>query len=392
MRIISEDILNIPGYWVVEAKREDEQHYSLVPRSKAKCPHCKGRTLTKKDQKVRRVQHENTALRRTFLHIRCGKYRCHECGRYFWQRLPAILPYNRKTEPLRKQVAHEAMLGVTKKDIAFDFKIGQASVYRYFLQELHLLSQEILSYECPRVLGIDEHFFTKKKGYVTTLCDIKNHRIFDILPGRSEKSLERFFLKLKHRERCKVVCMDLAESYRHLIRRFFPKAKIVSDRFHVIRVVNQHFMATWKSLDPKGKKNRGLLSLMRRHEHKLSPEQQRRLRTYLQSFPALEAIYDFKQELCQLLNAKKKNKQDCKRMIPEFLGAITQLQASCFDSMVTLGNTLESWQEEVVRMWRFSWSNGMTEGFHNKMKMLVRRAYGFRNFENYRLWVRILCR
>jgi hypothetical protein len=68
-------------------------------------------------------------------------------------------------------------------------------------------------------------------------------------------------------------------------------------------------------------------------------------------------------------------------MIPRFLGAIEQLQSSCFDSMVTLGNTLDSWQEEVVRMWRFSWSNGMTEGFHNKMKMLVRRAYGFRNFE-----------
>ncbi len=42
-------------------------------------------------------------------------------------------------------------------------------------------------------------------------------------------------------------------------------------------------------------------------------------------------------------------------------------------------------------MWRFSKSNGPTEGFHTKMEMMTRRAYGFRNFENYRLRVLTHC-
>ncbi len=42
-------------------------------------------------------------------------------------------------------------------------------------------------------------------------------------------------------------------------------------------------------------------------------------------------------------------------------------------------------------MWRFSKTNGITEGFHNKMEMISRRAYGFRNFENYRLRVLTHC-
>ncbi|MFM9225007.1 transposase, partial [Legionella pneumophila] len=42
---------------------------------------------------------------------------------------------------------------------------------------------------------------------------------------------------------------------------------------------------------------------------------------------------------------------------------------------------------EIACMWRFSKSNGITEGFHRKMKLIQRRAYGFRNFENYRLRV-----
>lgn len=56
-----------------------------------------------------------------------------------------------------------------------------------------------------------------------------------------------------------------------------------------------------------------------------------------------------------------------------------------------LGKTIEFWQEEIGRMFRFTRSNGITEDFHRKMKLIQRREYGFKNFENYRLRVRILC-
>ncbi len=61
------------------------------------------------------------------------------------------------------------------------------------------------------------------------------------------------------------------------------------------------------------------------------------------------------------------------------------------DGVPKLGRTLAAWQVEIGRMWRFSRSNGITEGFHRKMKLIQRRAFGFRNFENYRRRVRALC-
>ncbi|WP_143145550.1 transposase, partial [Desulfovibrio litoralis] len=70
---------------------------------------------------------------------------------------------------------------------------------------------------------------------------------------------------------------------------------------------------------------------------------------------------------------------------------IKQLKQIPFQPLKTLGKTLESWQEEVACMFRFVKNNGITEGFHRKMKLIQRRAYGFRNFENYRLRVRVLC-
>nr|WP_301280275.1 transposase [Advenella kashmirensis] len=77
-----------------------------------------------------------------------------------------------------------------------------------------------------------------------------------------------------------------------------------------------------------------------------------------------------------------------KQLLPEFLGLLEQFAQS---PARVLASTLKSWLEPIVRVWRFSKSNGITEGFHTKMEMLSRRAYGFRNFENYSLRVLAQC-
>ena len=75
-------------------------------------------------------------------------------------------------------------------------------------------------------------------------------------------------------------------------------------------------------------------------------------------------------------------------MLPQLLGLPDQLQAS---PLRALAKTLQSWLEPIVGMWRFTKNNGITESFHTKMEMMSRRAYGFRNFANYRLLVLTHC-
>lgn len=52
---------------------------------------------------------------------------------------------------------------------------------------------------------------------------------------------------------------------------------------------------------------------------------------------------------------------------------------------------MEEVDEEIARMWRYAKNNGIKEGFHRKMKFIQRRIFGFKNFENYRLRVKVLC-
>ena len=75
----------------------------------------------------------------------------------------------------------------------------------------------------------------------------KNHKVFDVVPGRSKTSFRSYLRRLPGRERVKVVVMDLSETYRRIVRKYFPNARIVADRFHVVRLVNQHFMQIWQA-------------------------------------------------------------------------------------------------------------------------------------------------
>ena len=70
---------------------------------------------------------------------------------------------------------------------------------------------------------------------------------------------------------------------------------------------------------------------------------------------------------------------------------INRLRQADPPQLMQFGETLHAWSEEIARMWRFTRNNGITEGFHTKMEVLQRQAYGFRNFNNYRLRVKIMC-
>ena len=102
-------------------------------------------------------------------------------------------------------------------------------------------------------------------------------------------------------------------------------------------------------------------------------------------------LYQLKQRLCHLLSYQSKTKAQCVRLVKGLLRMIDQPIQSSIKPFNHLAKTLESWQRKIARMWRFTKSNGITEGFHRKMKLIQRRAYGFRNFENYGMRVSLLC-
>jgi transposase len=382
--------LNLPGFSITKTSGSGLVIANVSYKHKPCCIHCKSDNLRLKDSFDRTIRHESIGLRQVALKLTVNKYYCRECHKYFRQRFPGILPYKRSTEALRNEVFTLHTRGMSQSDLSQQYRISASTVERWFQDYYRRGNHEIKERDCPRVLGIDEHFFSRKDGYATTFCDLKKHRIFDVVKGRAAADLHEYLMSLSGREKVRVVCMDMSVTYRSIIRKYFPNAKIVADRFHVIRLVNHQFIKTIQTLDPD-LKYAVITRLLRTNPENLTPHQKGKLTVYLDKHPAIRALYDFKQQFTGLLMKKRQTQKTCKTLIPQFLSHINQLKESGFAPLRKLAHTVTDWLDEIARMWRFTKSNGITEGFHRKMKLIQRRAYGFRNFENYRLRVRILC-
>jgi transposase len=141
----------------------------------------------------------------------------------------------------------------------------------------------------------------------------------------------------------------------------------------------------------RGFRTQRFASLLRKAPKKLSASEAERLETLFQNHPVLRLVHQEMHAFRNLLNIKHQTVARVKRLIPRLLSYIKKYKAENFAPMQTLAKTLHSWRGEIAAMWRFTKNNGITEGFHRKMKLIQRRAYGFRNFQNYRLRVIAAC-
>ncbi len=383
--------LNLPGFTIARTSGFNPIVHDLDGHHEPHCPHCGGSDLRKKDKVQRSVWHESVGLRRVLLRFSVCKYHCRGCGRYFRQRLDGIQPWQRSTEALKKQVYRQHTHGISRKSLGRNFDKSDSTIARYYDHMYDLENRKLKTLQIPRVLGIDEHFFSRRMRFATTFCDLKKRRVFDVTPGRSASSLGPYLSDLKDKSRVRIICMDLSESYRSIARSYFPGALVVADRFHVVRLALYHLLKTCRQIDPELSTRRGTAKLLQRHGHNLKDDQAERLSAYLANQSAIASIYDFKDDLMTVLTARNQTKDQCRILAHRLLDAIAELKQSGFENCQKLGRTLETWQEEIGRMWRFSRSNGITEGFHRQMKLIQRRAFGFRNFDNYRRRVRALC-
>ena len=384
--------IGLKGYRVTRSRSKPPLRVVAEPRERPGCcEHCGARHLHSKGRYRRQVRHLRSYGAPVLLVIECRRFQCLECCRSFVQPLPGIRPGRHSSEPLRQRIYELHQDGLSGSRLANWTEMGTATIERIYHQFTRRKARERRATQCPVVLGIDEHTLHKGCRFATTFCNLQRHRVFDVVEGKSPQELEPFLASLQGRERVRVVCIDMSSTYRALVRRYFPKARIVADRFHVVRIVQHHFMELFRSIAPELKHHRGSLTALRKHPERLTDRQRLRRQELFANHPSFLPLYQQMQKLCGLMRKKNHTRTRCRPLAKSFLQTIRELRESGFAPLATLARTLSSWKEEIACMWRFTKNNGITEGFHRKMKLIQRRAYGFRNFQNYRLRVIAQC-
>ncbi|WP_142351617.1 transposase, partial [Staphylococcus caeli] len=111
---------------------------------------------------------------------------------------------------------------------------------------MKIIAQQVkpkISDTLPNHLSFDEFKSTKDvEGAMSFIyCDGITHEILDILPDRRKGELEKYFSRfpLKTRARVKTISIDMYKPYIKLIKKLFPNAKIIIDRFHIVQAINR---------------------------------------------------------------------------------------------------------------------------------------------------------
>ena len=171
-------LIGLPEFSIKKILSTEPLIFEASWTGKPLCPYCASDLLRMKDsfwRFIRNIPHQG---RSSSLKIQCHKYLCKRCGRYFNTRLPGVKKWSRSTELLKRTVFRSYNNGYSNKDIAHENSIGVASVEHYYQQMIDHKVKQRKNKQCPRLLGIDEHRFTRKKGFLTTFCDLEKRNIF----------------------------------------------------------------------------------------------------------------------------------------------------------------------------------------------------------------------
>lgn len=228
----------------------------------------------------------------------------------------------------------------------------------------------------------------------------QNHRTIDIIQSRNSRLMRTYFLShysRKARWSVRIVVVDLFEPYRQLIRELFPRAIIVADHFHVvvqayralqsirIQVMNHYGKGSpeyralkryWKLLMTKRSRLDDCNFYPRRNFHHAWLSNHEVVQRLLNLSRDLKVAYDYYQDL--LLAITDNNQTLLDRLIH-------QTSRGLPSAIKKVQRVLIKHRDEIIASFYTRLTNGPIEGTNNKIKVIKRVAYGYRNFFHFRI-------
>ncbi|ADX70755.1 ISL3 family transposase [Lactobacillus helveticus] len=375
----------------------------LIQSYPLRCPRC-GQLMLKNGFKIVNVLGPSLHYQPTIWSIRNQKYLCKPssaCPSTITElaKVKDIKYRHHISQAIKQQVMIQLTTNESQIDIAKELGISDWTVRRvifnldqFFKPNYHWL---------PRHIAFDDFKSGRfaPSGMSMILMNIENHRTIDIILSRRNRYLRNYFLRYDRAARLAVrtVTVDLYTPYRHLIHELFPHAIIIADHFHVVaqayralnkirvKAMNQagngshqwralkHF---WKLiLTPAGllkydnywsRRNFGYTQLT-------DVEVIQRLLAFNDD---LKQAYRYYQDLILAINHRSKDELN-------HLLAIKWTQLP--QSLQKVQRTLRRHRKEIITSFKYGdYTNGPVEGTNNKIKVIKRAAYGFRNFFNFR--------
>ena len=239
-----------------------------------------------------------------------------------------------------------------------------------------------------RRMAIDEISIGHGQRYLTVVLNLDSGAVVFVGKGRSGETLQPFWRRLRSSgAKVRAVATDMSPAYIRAVEGHLPKAKLVFDRFHVIKLFNEKLsdlrrqvQSGAEGLAKKVLKCTRWLILKNPENLDAERNEPQRLAEALRLNQPLATAYYLKEDLRQFW--EQPNKRTARRFLADW---IARAAASGIQMLVKFARTLTAHRDGLLAWYDYRISTGPLEGTNNKIKTLQRRAYGYRDQEYFTL-------
>lgn len=373
-------MINLPNLKIIDMKESEYDYRFLVESidlSPSHCPKCGiVANLYKHGKKQQLYFDLPMHAKRVGIYVNRQRYKCKECNETFFENLPDMNVNRSVTNRLINWI-QEASLKKTFTSVAEEIGVDEKTVRNIFNDYVVELEAET-EFRTPRWLGLDEVHLLKNYRFVVT--DVENRAVIDILRKRNKSVVIDYLSKLQGIDKVELVAMDMWRPYKDAVNIVIPHAKIVIDKFHVVKLANEALEKIRKANREKvsAKERRQLMRdryvLLTRRRDLNDFDDQIKLQVWTDKFPLLAQAYELKEQFFDIYEAKSAD--EAYIFYQDWLASVPEELVTYFADLI---KAMSNWEEEIFNYFTSPITNAYTESLNRLIKTMnhIGRGYSF---------------
>ena len=381
------------GLYSLECVKEEYKGNTIILHVQTKtpkrvCPKCGKRHLVKNGYRIRDFIGLPIGKRKVIVRMKIQRYKCKEEGCDYDQQesIPFVTGSRSYTHRFASYVI-DLLRGMTLKDTANLLSISWDTVKEIHSTYLrrHYGRPSLEGVEC---IGIDEFAVRKGHVYKTIVVDLRSGRILYVGEGRGSDALEKFWQKVKRKKvNIKYIATDLSPAFISSVLEHCPDAELVFDHFHVVKLMNDKLdeirRLQYNMEKDVNKRNvlKGTRYLLLGNGNDIFDHKYKtRLDNALAMNEPLSKAYYLKEQLREIW--LQVSKSDAENVLMDW---VEQAGQSRIPQLQKMAMTLLAHRRGILAWYDCHISTAKVEGINNKIKVMKRNAYGFRDEEYFKL-------
>lgn len=374
---------------------------TLLDSSFNKCPHCGFEKIVKNGTKKSKILINRVNNQLTYLSLKKQRYSCTNCKSYFTASTDVVDKNCFISKQIHFKILEELTETQSMSNIARHTDVSPTTIQRVLTSvKKHI---KVKRNWLPEYLLFDEFRSLKHQNdkFSFSCMDGNTGKLFDILPSRRSSYLYNYFLSFekKARDHVRYVVIDMNAAYHSVIKKCFPNAQIVVDRFHIVQLLIRSFETVRKKIMNQFNKNSKEYKLLKNYYRLLLKDEdklnylayvkRRALNwTHLNEVELVDRMLSISEELKIAYHYYQNLKYSFnQRNAKDFFDIFNDKSQIIPKEFISLKNTFQRYKEGIKNAFKLSYSNAKLENLHTHIKTIKRNAYGFKNFSNMRVLI-----